>query len=552
MFPSMSSIPLSRRLIVSLSCILGLLFECYNDGFWGGNSRIRHPLTTSLRRRLSDRNVRFLAFGGPSTWGFGLEDPNDSTFSTILSDGHVHNAGQLVSSTAATTTSVPSKLTGNLGGRGWPTLASLCTQSIVGDDNVYDVILIETSFYHFHAPSATFDEDDDSLEEDIQRNYDALGLLASRIRQRFPLAKIIFVQLWDPSEMNYLEENHDDDGYDYDDQYRFKNTIGKGAEKKVVTFDQWRNNQTEVPWRSFWESKEYHQAVKRHDWMLSSRKEDTFDLYLNNLANKIQAFMYKLPRPSDPTEALAKAQKLFVEVEMMDYDRDDGIKYQYALSSQGHRLVATSIRSQYLRNIQSTILQSSDEWRNRVGDWGSGDSCQLWYETNQIDNKKLTYQGLSLRSFSKPMTEPKYALELSSSEEDGGTITVTNPFPESRMVYLTYMTTSDFAFSNKVYPSTKVQVSDKSSVVLDPRHEGKSIQHQIPRTTAIGMIPGNHAQTTIRLETVEGTVSPFRIVGVSLLYESGKAIGSHKIPSEFSLIIEPTHVSELHKYADFF
>lgn len=510
----------------------------------GVNNRIRHPLTTSFRRRLSDGHVRFLTFGGPSTWGFGLEDPESSTFSAILSDGHVHNAGQLASSTAATTIS---KLTGASGGRGWPTLASLCTQSIVGDDNVYDVILIETSFRHFHVPCPTLNDDDGN--ELIQRNYDALGLLASRIRQRFPLAKIIFVQLWHPSEMKYLEESHNDDGYDYDDQYRFKNTIGK-REKLVVTFDQWRASQKEVP--SFWESKECSKAIRKHDWGISLRKEDTFELYLNHLANKIQALMYKLPRPSDPTDALIYAQKLFVEVEKMDYDNDDGIKYQYALSSHGHELVASSIRSQFLRDVQTTILRSSDEWRNRVGDWGSGDSCQLWYETNQIDFRTLTYQGLSLRSFSKPMTEPKYALELSSSSEDVGTITITNPFPEPRMVYLTYMTTSDFAFSNKVYPSTKVQVSEKNSVVLDPRHEDKSILHQIPRTTAIGLIPGNHAATTIRLETLEGTVSPFRIVGVSLLFETGKEMGGHKIPSEFSLIIEPTHVGELHTYSDFF
>jgi len=549
----MFSIPLSRRLIL-LSCCVLLLFVCYNDGIWGASTRIRHPLTTSLRRRLNDRNVRFLAFGGPSTWGFGLKDPDSSAFSTILSDGHVHNAGQLVSSAAATTTSgSSSKLNGASGGRGWPTLASLCTQSIVGDSNMYDVILIETSFHHFHAPSPTLDEDDNELEEEIQHSYDALGLLASRIRHRFPLAKIIFVQLWHPSEMKYLEKSHDDDGYDYDDQYRFKNTIGKRPERLVVTFDQWRANQTEVPSPSFFESKEYRSAIKQHDWMVSSMKEDTFDRYLNQLANKIQAFLYKLPRPSDPTEALLRAQKLFVEVEKMDYDKDDGIKYQYALSSHGHNLVASSIRSQFRRNVETTILQSSDEWRNRVGDWGSGDSCQLWYETNQIDSRILSYQGLSLRSFSKPMTEPKYALELSSFSEDGGTITITNPFPEPRMVYLTYMTTSDFAFSNKVYPTTKVQVSEKNSVVLDPRHEGKSIQHQIPRTTAIGMIPGNHVQTTIRLETLEGTVSPFRIVGISLLFEAEKvAMGGHKIPAEFSLVIEPTHVAELHTYADLF
>ncbi|KAL3931755.1 MAG: hypothetical protein SGBAC_011161 [Bacillariaceae sp.] len=486
----------------------------------------------------------------PSTWGFGLKDPDSSTFSTILSDGHVHNAAQLVSSSA--TTSGSSKLIETSARRGWPTLASLCTQSIVGDDNVYDVILIETSFHHFHAPSPTLDEDDNESEEEIQHNYNALSLLASRIRQRFPLAKIIFVQLWQPSEMKYVEESHDDDGYDYDDQYRFKNTIGKQPKKLVVTFDQWRANQTAMPSSSFWGSKEYNKAIKKHDWMVSSGKEDTFDLYLNHLANKIQAFIYKLPRPKNPNEALHIAKELFVEVEKIDYDKDDGIKCQYALSSHGHKLVAADIRSQFLKNIETTILQSSDEWRNRVGDWGSGDSCQLWYETNQIDFRKITYQGLSLRSFSKPMTEPKYALELSSSSENGGTITVTNPFPESRMVYLTYMTTSDFAFSNKVYPSTKVQVSEKNSVVLDPRHEDKSVQHQIPRTTAIGMIPGNHAQTTIRLETLEGTVSPFRIVGVSLLFETGTAMGGDKIPAEFSLIIEPTHVGELHTHADLF
>jgi hypothetical protein len=196
------------------------------------------------------------------------------------------------------------------------------------------------------------------------------------------------------------------------------------------------------------------------------------------------------------------------------------------------------------------VLQNTN--RDTLGSWGSGDSCQLWYETGQ---GLPDFRGLNFKSFSQ--SENKYALEVPLK---GGSLSIKNPFDTNRMVYLTYMTTSVVpSHPHKIYPRTKVQLNHKNSVLLDPTHEDNDDdnaedddRHHVTRTTAIGSIRPNGI-TELRLDPMEQTLAPFRIVGVSLLaiLATTTTTGTHnKIATEFQLSPEPAHVGRLDRDLD--
>lgn len=105
---------------------------------------------------------RYLVFGTSTTYGVGLERPLEEAYPYQLS-AHTHNAATQ---------------------SGGFTMAAACTQSIVGDDILYDVVVVE-----------------------FQTWQPALSLLLQRLRQRFPHALFIFLRLWHPSQLQYKDVN---------------------------------------------------------------------------------------------------------------------------------------------------------------------------------------------------------------------------------------------------------------------------------------------------------------------------------------------------------
>ena len=222
---------------------------------------------------------------------------------------------------------------------------------------------------------------------------------------------------------------------------------------------------------------------------------------------------------------------------------------RYYLSSKGHSVIVKDLQSMLEKQIlptkrhsSSTSTTTDDAMAGGVGTWGSGDSCQLWYETGGETIPQRQYsRGLQVTEFtsSSSTTNNKnnryYALEVSSSTSPSpSTLDVHNPFEEDRMVYLSYMTTSAMASSKKVYPRTKVQFDDgrSSHIILDPSHDDNTDMTHRVRTTAVGMIP---ASTTTSLKFVpleEYTLNNFRIVGISFL---AKEKHTYHIPSEFAM-----------------
>jgi hypothetical protein len=251
---------------------------------------------------------------------------------------------------------------------------------------------------------------------------------------------------------------------------------------------------------------------------------------LFSVVEEAQGKLYQLTPPSTLSPSIV--EDMFLEIH-----RDEFFDLSYTLSPNGHQVVADGISS--LLDLHQ-ILERTD--RNVVGDWGDGDSCQLWYDTG------LGVPEFNSLIFSRFANNKKYALEVPTK---GGSITVNNPFDQDRMVYLTYMTTTATGQSNKIYPRTKVQINDKNSVVLDPYHSDSDSDSEnnrhITRTSAIGSIPPG--RTKIRLNPVETAAANFRLVGASLL-STGKA--THHIASEYSMSPDPAQVFEVDRDLDIY
>jgi hypothetical protein len=418
----------------------------------------RHPLSLqSLHSRsLHSDRLRYLTLGSSSTWGAGLEHFH-SAFPYLLGD-NVHNAATRV---------------------GGPVLSALCTESIVGDLQIYDVIVLEFS----HHSSG-------------------LLLLAQRVRQRFPSATLLFVQLWSPSKF-YFEED-----------------------STKTSLDAWR--------MSFEESlniasDQFASLTKEHEWFYEEDLEH--EIIVQHTVEQVNGQLYRLPRLLAPSQALQEISQLFQQLNEDDEQNKDSI--QYTLSPHAHAMVAKGIQEIVFRQ---PILKLSN--RNTLGTWGSGDSCHLWYETANVQPKT----GLRMRQFSK--THNKYALEVPQGGNGGGSFTIDNPFGQDRMVYLTYMTTSASSNSNKVYPRTKISLSGKPSVLVDPYHESRHLTH-LTRTSAIGFVaPGT---TSIHFESIEQTLLQFRVVGVSFFAtEKNK----HKIATEYAFGPDPAPAGPLYKLLD--
>ena len=157
--------------LLSVAVLLAILCAPYDRN----SPRMMHHPLTALRRAPSQSKdtIHYLTFGSSSTWGEGLEEPQQQAYPYLLSDT-VHNAAARV---------------------GGLSLSAICTQSIVdGNGNqytnngiIYDVIVIE--FQHSDAESVIH--------------------LAMRLRQRFPVAMLVFVRVWTPaSDIVYKAEDN--------------------------------------------------------------------------------------------------------------------------------------------------------------------------------------------------------------------------------------------------------------------------------------------------------------------------------------------------------
>jgi len=407
------------------------------------------------RRRLNQRSARVLTLGGPSTRGELLHDEH-MAYPWLLSS-QVHNAAKFASGAS---------------------LASVCTQSIVGDATMYDLIVLEYA------------------ESDAEWSA-SLEYLATRLRKRFPSAEIVFVDLPNPRPFGVHRQRAD-------------------GQREWLSFQEWRQQHSSLEWNS----DEFNSALTKENWTLRPDEHSFSSLDLEDIATKVNGRVVWMEEfGSNPASTVSK---------LFEYGGEK--EPSYILSEEGHAQIARLIQSSV---HEPSLLARPD--RNRLGNWGIGDSCQFWYNTGDT---AMATTNLKFERFSD---KKKFSLAVPN---EGGSLSVQNPFEESRLLYLSYMTTST-AHANKIYPKCMVQLNGKDSVILDPFHDDHSDSRHTLRTAAVGKIPPGSV-ATIQLRPMEYTRQPFRLVGASFLaidaltpalsidlYSERVRVQSSGVPSEF-------------------
>jgi len=474
--------------LVAIGCLIVALHIASENPFMEDRIEITNDTGAGLRRRLETSRklksysveLHYLSLGGPLTYGRGLDEhvrPFEA-YPHRLSSNNRNVATYEASG---------------------PTSASLCTQSIVEDATnasiEYDVITLEYSFR----------QSDTSKEVYLS----SMELLVQRLHQRYPHARIVLVQISTPSDLVRVDK----------------------TANNTLSYEEWWNSQRRQPTN---DSNEMITDGAPFEWSFRqfSQTEQQVQEQMEAMMASVGGLVAKMPQPNNWRTIV---DNWFLEESNNEEDGTDS--FRYTLSLNGHEVVAKSIRDALRKHgsTESIPHSFSSSPEQLLFSWGSGDACHLWYDTgNQgLPNPKDYSSGLSPRE----IDQNSYALEVTSSQ--GGTLQIYNPFDTERLVYLTYLTASGLATSNKVYPKTKVKIvaqgqqqgnsqstsrmTSATSVLLDPSHSVTS-QHRYhyTRTSAVGIIP-SHQTGMIQFTALEEyTIHPFRIVGVSILHAPEK------------------------------
>jgi hypothetical protein len=189
-----------------------------------------------------------------------------------------------------------------------------CTQSIVGDEELYDVVTMELS--------EPFDE--------------AHVVLAERIRTRFPDAMIVLVQLWRP--MRDIVYTHS---------------------QGVITLAHWN-----VANRSIHANELAFAMMQAGPEHWSVRLDNDGVQLLLETVRRLNAKLVTLPVPNP--EAFAFPQTLRTYLDLFND--------QEQLSARGHFVLARAIQ-RLLVTFQPKSTLSSEQL---VNTWGAGDVCHVW------------------------------------------------------------------------------------------------------------------------------------------------------------------------------
>eukprot|EP00542_Grammatophora_oceanica_P019051 CAMPEP_0194047156 /NCGR_PEP_ID=MMETSP0009_2-20130614/23590_1 /TAXON_ID=210454 /ORGANISM="Grammatophora oceanica, Strain CCMP 410" /LENGTH=448 /DNA_ID=CAMNT_0038692683 /DNA_START=42 /DNA_END=1388 /DNA_ORIENTATION=+ len=370
-------------------------------------------------------NLRVASFGSSSTWGANLE--NRFTAFPYLISPTVDNYALFA---------------------GGPNYPSVCLQTLIGEDKVYDVILLE---YYLRAK-------------------EGLEALATRLRERFPEAVIIFIKISGPFHASRRES--------------------ETSTEPAMTFEQWRHTVSTPNGQK----NELIEALKSDTgyWFFPDHQEA--DVKINTAARKVGGYQVHLPQDETPKETLRHYMRFFDCAEKTH------------LNEIGHSLVAnltSAIAREHVKNQQETDQVNAG---SRIGTWGLGDSCHLWMTTGACN---LEYAS-NYKLVEYDPDAGKFALQL-----DGpGWINVQNPFDEPRTLYLSFIATSTIG----KYPVMKAKfegVNGHQEHLLEPYNAPDSHVVGVIRTLPVGVIPPNKAHTKIHFTPQSPGLLPFRLVGAS-------------------------------------
>lgn len=308
----------------------------------------------SMRRlRFGRRDLRVAAFGGDNTHGSAL--------------GSRYQAYQYLVSPNSDT------FAGNLWSR-FGNYAKVCAQSIVGDDKLYDLILVEKTH----------------------------GQLIPRLRERFPSTLIVVVDMNKPHLLRRRE-------------YR-----PNGEMVRFETFDEWhhRVRPLNIP--------EAFEKDTRAKWYIPRIEGDlALEKFVESIPNC--KLVRLLPFEVDIRKLLVNRWDFFHSKNSVPNADAHGYVAQTILTiaqEYEEELQAESPTSDGLAMVSSSYL----------GTWGKGDTCNVWLHTGNVPYAYDT-NHIHMKSWATHSTFfARYGLEVAAR---GGWIRIKNPYDQFREFFLT-------------------------------------------------------------------------------------------------------------------
>mmetsp|Transcript_28681 Transcript_28681/g.40544 ORF Transcript_28681/g.40544 Transcript_28681/m.40544 type:complete len:450 (+) Transcript_28681:39-1388(+) len=409
------------------------------------------PTAAAIMRRLQqteeinhylvhgEQKLRVAVFGSSNAWGAGLSD-RFKAYPYKLSP-EVDNYADFSAG---------------------PNYPGVCTETLVGDDEMYDVIVLDFWL----------------------KSYQGLIPLATRLRQRFPNAIMIFLKLWTP--------NHS--------ERRAIKSSNETSEEDVT------QTQSLLEWKQSLDSDSFdYETVKAAlasdvdgEWSFPQHAEA--DAILDEAVSSVGGYTFQFPMRDTAIETI---------IDYLGYFDESSHSH---VSSTGHAVVASSIHNIVVAALDS--LETVSFVNSALhGTWGRGDSCHLWFTTGATANE---YDHDNMEMVEYDDLHGKFALELNPAEV--GWVDVTNPQEDERTLYLSFL-----ASDEGVYPIVNATYNATGSVemftLLEPTTSEDENQVHVVKTVPLNGMFGV-GTTRIYLETIHKEDLPFRLVGDSFTDET--------------------------------
>jgi hypothetical protein len=520
--------------------------------------------SSSYTKRLHRRGakLRYLAFGSSITWGSDLANLSSEDSYPYLLDADVYSVA------------LPLSLE-------YADFAAACTQSLLDGPPSLEQ----------NRSRAVYFPDVVTVEYTSVDVSESHVILVQRLRRRYPSSLIVLVHVLDPMTHLFLQETRvENEVADvkqmslrewkrafHSKEHNFTNSA-EGSPPNVIQSDDsiWELARSMIQATLLTDSDSRPQEnSSRMSWtfvqpslmdqprLLSLVTSDPLLLHYSHASN------FTIAATSNDFAVSTQQMHSYLSQFVIDSMRSHEMEPITVLSSYGHEELAMGMRrlvEEYLgqNNQYQWFFNLWMRYRHdspKLGDWGSGDDCHLWYTTGDYNVETVGGTPANIPLVQKNDAEfswmvtimnlltaapHKHVLEFTRSHPflfDGSSsmapfydsnnnyIVVYNPFSTRRLLSLTYLTDTD----GLSYPKTRVMINDVSTILIQPIHvadkrdefsaivdEQQSIG--IARTSGVGYVPPG--KSFVRLVPLQSTSLPFRLLGASILAEEVQDVSS--------------------------
>ena len=166
------------------------------------------------------------------------------------------------------------------------------------------------------------------------------------------------------------------------------------------------------------------------------------------------------------------------------------------------------------RRVQEIVDRVGVRKNPRVNDFESFDRCVSWYEDGVVPNDVQYSPNGYLHPPPPPPALNRNKKRVLSYEGGKGSMTLTNPFPDSQYLIISYLTSTP---APSKFPEVEVFVSTQNTTtILDPNLKGNwgTRAVQTGREICLGKVPPG--DTTLFFSTLNESSEPFSLMSYGL------------------------------------